>query len=223
MASQAVQLRIEDNLVIMDNGILQVYLSNPGGLVTRIQYNGIDNLLEVLSGSEHRGYWDVVWSEAGSTGTAGTFERYVMLRNSSGFYSYAIFEHLAEWPAFNIPQIRIVYKLRKDNFHYMAVSDDRQRFMPLPDDRLPGRGKELVPPEAVLLVNQVEPEFKGEGYQFWTRANEKGYFSINNICGGDYNLYAWVPGFIGEYWNNIVLAITPGSFNYILLERRYNP
>lgn len=44
----------------------------------------------------------------------------------------------------------------------MAVSDDRQRFMPLPDDRLPGRGKELVPPEAVLLVNQVEPEFKGE-------------------------------------------------------------
>ena len=48
------------------------------------------------------------------------------------------------------------------SFHYMAVSDDRQRFMPLPDDRLPGRGKELVPPEAVLLVNQVEPEFKGE-------------------------------------------------------------
>jgi len=65
--------------------------------------------------------------------------------------------------------------------------------------------------------------FVGQGYQFWTRANEKGYFSINNICGGDYNLYAWVPGFIGEYWNNIVLAITPGSFNYILLERRYNP
>ena len=26
----------------------------------------------------HR-YWDVVWSEAGSTGTAGTFERYVII------------------------------------------------------------------------------------------------------------------------------------------------
>lgn len=34
--------------------------------------------------------------------------------------------------------------------------------MPLPDDRLPGRGEALAFPEAVLLVNPVEPEFKGE-------------------------------------------------------------
>ncbi|KAL2317594.1 hypothetical protein Fmac_031470 [Flemingia macrophylla] len=429
MASQAVQLRIEHSQVVMENGILQVYLSNPGGFVTRIQYNGIANLLEILNERDNRGYWDVVWSEAGSTGTTGTFERivgtrfrviteneeqveisftskwdpslkgkraplnidkrYVMLRDSSGFYSYGIFEHLGKWPAFNIPQIRTVYKLRKDKFDYMVVSDNRQRFMPLPDDRLPGRGKELVPPEAVLLVNPVEPEFKGEvddkyqyssenkdlmvhgwissqseadpsvgfwviipsnefrsggpvkqnlsshvgpislamflsahyagedlvlklqpneawkkvfgptfvylntlldgdnplqvwedakyqmkeevqswpydfpasedfqkssqrgtvcgtllvrdrclsddyiiaqdayvgvappgeagswqrecmGYQFWSRANEEGYFSINNIRSGNYNLYAWVPGFIGDYWNNVVLTITPG-------------
>lgn len=430
MSSQAVQLRIKSNHVVVDNGILQVYLSNPGGFVTRIQYNGIDNLLEALNEKNNRGYWDLVWSETGSTGTTGTSERvegtsfsvimeteeqveisftrtwnpsltgklpplnidkrYVMLRNSSGFYSYAIFEHLKEWPAFNIPQIRIVYKLRKDKFHYMAMADNRQRLMPLPDDRLPGRGKELVPPEAVLLVNPIEPEFQGEvddkyqysseninlkvhgwisaesetnpatgfwviipsnefrsgglvkqnltshvgpislamflsahyagedivlklqpnepwkkvfgptfvylnnlldhqdplaqlwddakfqmnkeveswpydfpasddfqkasqrgsvcgtllvrdrgvsdkdiiaqgayiglappgeagswqreckGYQFWSKANEEGYFSINNIQSGDYNLYAWVPGFIGEYWNNVVLKITPG-------------
>ena len=44
----------------------------------------------------------------------------------------------------------------------MAVADDRQRFMPLPDDRLPGRGEPLATPEAVLLVNPIEPEFKGE-------------------------------------------------------------
>lgn len=55
-------------------------------------------------------------------------------------------------------QLIIVY-LR---FHYMANSDDRQREMPLPDDRLPGRGEQLAYPEAVLLVNPVEPEFKGE-------------------------------------------------------------
>ncbi|PNY15093.1 rhamnogalacturonate lyase B-like protein [Trifolium pratense] len=105
-----------------------------------------------------------------------------MLSNSSGFYSYAIFEHLKEWPAFNIPQIRIVYKLRKDKFHYMAVADDRQRLMPLPDDRLPGRGEELVPPEAVLLVNPVEPEFTGE-------VDDKYQYSSENI---NLKVHGWI-------------------------------
>lgn len=44
----------------------------------------------------------------------------------------------------------------------MAITDDRQRFMPLPDDRLPDRGQALAYPEAVLLVNPIEPQFKGE-------------------------------------------------------------
>lgn len=47
-------------------------------------------------------------------------------------------------------------------FHYMAVADNRQRFMPSADDRLPGRGQQLAYPEAVLLVDPIEPEFKGE-------------------------------------------------------------
>lgn len=34
--------------------------------------------------------------------------------------------------------------------------------MPLPDDRLPGRGEVLAYPEAVRLDNPIEPEFKGE-------------------------------------------------------------
>lgn len=44
----------------------------------------------------------------------------------------------------------------------MAIADNRQRFMPLPEDRLPDRGQALAYPEAVLLVNPVEPDFKGE-------------------------------------------------------------
>jgi rhamnogalacturonan endolyase len=39
----------------MDNGILKVTLSNPEGIVTGIEYNGIDNLLEVLNEESNRG------------------------------------------------------------------------------------------------------------------------------------------------------------------------
>lgn len=44
----------------------------------------------------------------------------------------------------------------------MAMADNRQRYMPLPDDREPERGQALAYPEAVKLINPVEPEFKGE-------------------------------------------------------------
>lgn len=40
----------------MDNGIVQVTLSNPDGIVTGIRYNGMDNLLEVLNKESNRGY-----------------------------------------------------------------------------------------------------------------------------------------------------------------------
>ena len=49
-------------------------------------------------------------------------------------------------------------------FQYMAIADNRQRYMPLPDDRLPDRCQILNSdfPEAVLLVNPIEPQYKGE-------------------------------------------------------------
>lgn len=49
-----------------------------------------------------------------------------------------------------------------DRFQYMAIADNRQRFMPLPDDRLPGRCQTLAYPEAVLLVNPKMTGLKGE-------------------------------------------------------------
>ncbi|KAK4387671.1 hypothetical protein Sango_2373700 [Sesamum angolense] len=410
MPSTRLRLQVRDHHVVMDNGILRVTISKPDGIVTGIKYNHIHNLLDIANDQSNRGYWDLVWSKPGSTGTTGTFEvihgtsfkivteneeqvelsftttwdaslqgklaplnidkRFVMLRGSSGFYTYAIYQHLEGWPAFNLDETRVVFKLRKDKFHYMAVADNRQRYMPLPDDRLPGRGQPLDYPEAVLLVNPLEPEFTGEvddkyqysgenkdvkvhgwictdapavgfwqimpsnefrtggpskqdltshvgpttlamfvsahyggedvvlkfeegeawkkvfgpifmylnsgtngsnplslwedakeqvrisvtfmcvsdekmvgngayiglappgeigswqtqgkGYQFWTRADEKGYFTINNIRAGDYNLYAWIPGFIGDYKFDELISITPGC-NVDMGELVYEP
>ncbi|KAF3447275.1 hypothetical protein FNV43_RR12455 [Rhamnella rubrinervis] len=423
MSTQGVCLNIQRHHVVMDNGIVQVTLSNPDGIVTGIQYNGMDNLLEVLNKEHNRGYWDLVWNAPGSKGIFDVIKgtsfrvivnngeqvelsftrmwdpslegkyvplnidkRFVMLRGSSGFYSYATYEHLKDWPDFDLGETRITFKLRKDKFQYMAIADNRQRFMPLPDDRLPGRCQTLAYPEAVLLVNPKMPGLKGEvddkyqyscenkdnrvhgwictnqptgfwqitpsdefrsggpvkqnltshvgpttlamflsghyagqdlvpkiragepwkkvfgpvfiylnsaskgddpfwlwedakiqmmtevqswpysfpasedfqksdqrgnvggrllvldryireeyisatgayvglappgevgswqreckDYQFWTRADENGYFSINNVRTGDYNLYAWVPGFIGDYRYDVVITITSGS------------
>ncbi|XP_024026666.1 rhamnogalacturonate lyase B [Morus notabilis] len=214
----------------MDNGIVQVTLSNPDGIVTGIRFNGIDNLLEVLNDESNRGYWDLVWNSP--TSPTGIFDvikgttfkviveseeqveisftrtwdssmegklvplnidkRFIMLRGSSGFYSYAIYEHLTEWPAFNLGETRIAFKLRKDKFHYMAVADNRQRNMPLPDDRLPPRGQALAYPEAVLLVNPVEPELKGE-------VDDKYQYSCENK---DIKVHGWIsmdPNLVG-FW-----------------------
>uniref|UniRef100_A0A2C9VXR4 rhamnogalacturonan endolyase n=1 Tax=Manihot esculenta TaxID=3983 RepID=A0A2C9VXR4_MANES len=109
-------------------------------------------------------------------------KRFVMLRGSSGFYSYSIYEHLQEWPGFNLGETRIAFKLRKDKFHYMAVADNRQRYMPLPDDRLPPRGQALAYPEAVLLVNPVEPDLKGE-------VDDKYQYSSENK---DNRVHGWI-------------------------------
>ncbi|KAJ8451743.1 hypothetical protein Cgig2_007226 [Carnegiea gigantea] len=86
--------------------------------------------------------------------------RYIMLSENSGFYSYAILEREKGWPAVNVYQIRAVYKLDRDQFHYMAISDDRQRIMPMPQDR--DSGQPLDYKEAVLLTNPTNPDLRGE-------------------------------------------------------------
>ncbi|WRX30295.1 Rhamnogalacturonate lyase - like 2 [Theobroma cacao] len=182
MSIQGVQLYIQDDHVVINNGNLQVTISKPEGIVTGVSYQGIDNLLEVRNEESDGGYWDLVWSDEGTAGTAGTSYVFIVLRGSSGFYSYAIFEHLKEWPGFNLPQTRIVFKLRKDKFRYMAVADNRQRRMPLPEDRSPRRSRPLAYPEAALLVHPVEPEFKGE-------VDDKYQYSCENK---DLYVHGWI-------------------------------
>ncbi|KAK6125862.1 hypothetical protein DH2020_040388 [Rehmannia glutinosa] len=135
-----VQLRVLENHVVLDNGILNVTLSTPGGMITGIEYNGIDNLLEYEYKENNRGF--------------------IMLRGYSGFYSYVIFERLEGWPDINISQGRIAFKLQHNLFQYMAVSDDRQRIMPTTQDR--EKGRVLDYPEAVLLTNPANSFLTGE-------------------------------------------------------------
>ncbi|KAJ4807300.1 Rhamnogalacturonate lyase [Rhynchospora pubera] len=49
-----------------------------------------------------------------------------------------------------------------------------------------------------------------KGYQFWTRADADGNFIINNVIPGNYNLYAWVPGFVGDFMHNVTIFISAG-------------
>lgn len=58
-------------------------------------------------------------------------------------------------------------------FHYMALSDERQRVMPTEHDR--DRGQPLAYREAVLLTDPSNPELKGEvddKYQYSGESNE---------------------------------------------------
>nr|XP_016448768.1 PREDICTED: probable rhamnogalacturonate lyase B [Nicotiana tabacum] len=212
----AVKLDIQTEQVTLSNGIANVTLSIPDGLVTNISYGGIDNLLATQNVKNDRGYWDVFWNQTASRrvrkkflGTS--FEvimdsenqaeisfkntwnasesdelplnfdiRFVMLRDTPGFYTYAIFERLEGWPLVYIENLRIVFKLQQDMFHYMAISDERQRVMPMPVDR--ETGEVLDYKEAVLLTNPTNPDLKGE-------VDDK-YFYVND--NKDDRVHGWV-------------------------------
>ncbi|VFQ80087.1 unnamed protein product [Cuscuta campestris] len=87
-------------------------------------------------------------------------KRYVMLSGQSGFYTYAIYEHLKGWPDVDIGEARVAIKLQRKLFNYMAISDDIQRKMPNDNDR--STGQTLDYKEAVLLTNPSNPSMKGE-------------------------------------------------------------
>ncbi|KAK4744715.1 hypothetical protein SAY87_011027 [Trapa incisa] len=87
-------------------------------------------------------------------------KRYIIRSGISGFYAYGILDRPEGLPDIDMDQVRIVFKLRKDLFHYMAISDERQRIMPMPEDR--ETGLPLAYPEAVLLTNPTNPDLRGE-------------------------------------------------------------
>ncbi|XP_004287322.1 PREDICTED: probable rhamnogalacturonate lyase B [Fragaria vesca subsp. vesca] len=63
----AVEIKMVKNGVVLDNKLVQITFSNPGGDVIAISYGGIDNLLEINNVEGDRGYWDVVWDNVAET------------------------------------------------------------------------------------------------------------------------------------------------------------
>ncbi|EEE69124.1 hypothetical protein OsJ_28234 [Oryza sativa Japonica Group] len=121
-ATAGVSVMVSDRYVEIKNGIFEVTLSNPDGIVTGVRYNGVDNLMEILNKEDKRG------------------------------------------------------------FHYMALADDRKRIMPMPEDRVSPRGQQLAYPEAVLLVDPINPDLRGE-------VDDKYQYSCENQYN---NVHGWI-------------------------------
>ncbi|KAL4379165.1 hypothetical protein GQ457_02G015790 [Hibiscus cannabinus] len=64
---------------------------------------------------------------------------------------------------------------------------------------------------------------EGKGYQFWTQTDNIGHFSIKNVRPGEYNLYAWVHGFIGNYKLSLNITIQPAGHKIELGTLIYDP
>ncbi|KAL9160704.1 hypothetical protein ABFS82_08G218200 [Erythranthe guttata] len=107
-------------------------------------------------------------------------KRFVMLRDSPGFYTYAVLERLPGWPVFYIQEGRVVFKLNENMFQYMVVSDERQRYMPKVKDRT--NGQVLDYKEAVLLTNATNPAFNRE-------VDDKYLYTCDNK---DIKVHGWV-------------------------------
>ncbi|XP_031109461.1 rhamnogalacturonate lyase B-like [Ipomoea triloba] len=50
-----------------------------------------------------------------------------------------------------------------------------------------------------------------KGYQFWTQTDDNGYFKISAVRPGNYSLYGWAPGILGDYKYNVDVNINPGD------------
>ena len=48
-----------DLQVVLDNGIVQLTLSKPGGSITGVKYHGLDNVMEVKNWEDGRGYANI--------------------------------------------------------------------------------------------------------------------------------------------------------------------
>ncbi|KAJ1382160.1 Rhamnogalacturonate lyase [Sesbania bispinosa] len=182
---------------INDRGYLDVVWTEPGkpGAFQRIHGTNFsvitanENIVEVSFLS--------TWTLGSSVPPINIDKRYILRRGDSGFYSYVIFDRPEGFPAMTVYQIRIVFKLSDKRFHYMAISDTRQRSMPTAIDRK--TGKVLAYPEAVLLTHPSNSKFRGE-------VDDKYQYSIENA---DNTVNGWIT--TGSKENVGFWIITPSN------------
>ncbi|XP_022638462.1 probable rhamnogalacturonate lyase B [Vigna radiata var. radiata] len=120
------------------------------------------------------------WNKDNSSPPLNIDKRYILRRGSSGLYIYGIFEHPEDFPATEIDHVRIVFKLQKERFQYMAIADDRQRLMPTAEDR--STGQRLDYDEAALITNPSNPKLRGE-------VDDKYQYSCENK---DNKVHGWI-------------------------------
>ncbi|GER47111.1 rhamnogalacturonate lyase family protein [Striga asiatica] len=170
-SSPPVKLRVSDKHVEIDNGIGRLTLLKPSGSITGVGYRGIKNILEYKTVEDRRGLDSTNFKVAAENedqievSFTKTLSESRVLRGVSGFYSYAIFEHLEGWPDLNINQARIAFKLHQDKFNYMVISDNKQLFMPTDNDRKAGQilgYKEVVwlQRRGIVLINRVDDKYQ---------------------------------------------------------------
>ncbi|KAL8112828.1 hypothetical protein AgCh_020216 [Apium graveolens] len=200
-----------ENKVLLDNGLVKLTILKPQGILAGIKYGGMENLLDLKSGETGRGLKgsvygtihssndkvEVSFKSTYSASTSGirlplTFDlRYILRSGDSGFYCYGIYERPPGCRAFDLAQTRMVFKLQRERFHYMAITDEKQRIMPMPEDMDDKRSKQLIVPESRLLTNPINPDLKGE-------VDDKYQYSMDNKDAG---VHGWISsGPIIGFW-----------------------
>ncbi|KAL4375876.1 hypothetical protein GQ457_02G008810 [Hibiscus cannabinus] len=169
MEGSQVLLHRNMNNVSIDNGLVEVTIEDPSGYLIGIKYKTIPNVLEPQYTNDNRGYWDLVWDNDAVdklvTERAEIItqtEEYIVRRGVPGLYMYSILERQTDFPDAHMYQIRIAFKLNKEKFLFMAVSDGKQGVTPTAEDREPGRCQVLAFKEAVLLTNPTDPRLRGQ-------------------------------------------------------------
>ncbi|KAF7809411.1 putative rhamnogalacturonate lyase B isoform X1 [Senna tora] len=165
-----------------DRGYFDVVWNKAGKNSTFQRIHGTEFSIVTLDENEVEISFVRTWTSSmeGTDVPINIDQRYILRRGDSGFYSYTIFERPEGFPAVEVDQIRNVFKLREERFKYMAISDYRQRWMPTKEDR--EGGQILAYPEAVLLTNPTNEDFRGE-------VDDKYQYSCENK---DNRVHGWI-------------------------------